>query len=189
MKKSTLGSKTFLYPLPTVLVGANCRGKPNYLTVGYCGILNHDPAVISVALNKSHHTNLGIKQNRTFSVNIPSVKMIKAVDFCGIFSGERVDKSKVFKSFYGKLKTAPMVDECPVNLECRLLKTLEFSMDEVFIGQIVQAYCGKKYLTKGLPDIKKIDPILFSMHDYNYWSIGRYLGRAWSIGEKFKPKV
>ena len=82
-----------------------------------------------------------------------------------------------------------MIEECPVNLECRLIRTIPFSIDEAFIGEIVQGYSSKKYLTKGLPDVKKVDPIVFSMHDYNYWAVGRHLGRAWSSGEKFKPKT
>jgi flavin reductase (DIM6/NTAB) family NADH-FMN oxidoreductase RutF len=188
MKKEKLGAKTFLYPMPTVLVGARVKGKPNYLTVAYCGIMNHDPALIAVAINKSHYTNRGIRENNCFSVNIPSTALIRQTDFCGIFSGARVDKSAVFASFYGKLKKAPMAEECPVNLECRLRQIIPFSMDEVFIGEIVQAYAHKKFLSGKTPDIKKIDPILFSMHDYSYWAVGRRLGKAWSIGEKFKIK-
>jgi flavin reductase (DIM6/NTAB) family NADH-FMN oxidoreductase RutF len=188
MSKIKIGAKTFLYPMPTVLVGAIVGGKINYATVAYCGIMNHDPAIISVALNKTHYTNAGIKEHKVFSVNIPSAKLMAATDYCGLFSGLRVDKSAVFKTFYGKLKKAPMIQECSVNLECELIQTLQFSVDEVFIGKIVQGYSEKKYLTKGLPDIKKMDPIIFSMHDYNYWAVGRHLGRAWSSGEKFKTK-
>jgi flavin reductase (DIM6/NTAB) family NADH-FMN oxidoreductase RutF len=188
MAKIKIGAQTFLYPMPTVLVGAYVQGKPNYATVAYCGIMNHDPAVISIALNKTHYTNAGIKENKVFSVNIPPAKLMSATDYCGLFSGLRVDKSLIFKTFYGKLKKAPMIGECSVNMECELIQTLQFSVDEVFIGKIVQAYSEKKYLTKGLPDIKKMDPIIFSMHDYNYWAVGRHLGRAWSSGEKFKTK-
>ena len=77
MKKLEIGAKTFLYPMPTTLVGANVRGKPNYLTVAYCGIVNHTPPAISVALGKAHYTNIGIKENGSFSVNIPSEELAK----------------------------------------------------------------------------------------------------------------
>ncbi|MCU0651272.1 MAG: flavin reductase family protein [Candidatus Omnitrophica bacterium] len=188
MKKIKIGAKTFLYPMPTVLVGSTVNSKPNYATVAYCGIMNHDPAVISIALNKTHYTNSGIKEHGVFSVNIPPARLMAATDYCGIFSGQRIDKTGIFKTFTGSLKKAPMIEECAINLECELIQTLQFSVDEVFIGRIVQAYCEKKYMTKGLPDIKKMDPIIFSMHDYNYWAVGRHLGRAWSAGEKYKVK-
>lgn len=186
MEKIEIGAKTFLYPMPTTLVGANVGGKPNYLTIAYCGIMDHHPPLISVALGKTHYTNMGIKENGTFSVNIPSAEMVKITDYCGLVSGHKADKSGLFETFYGKLKTAPMIKECPLNLECKVVRSLEFVIDQAFIGEIVAAYSEERYLTDGLPDIKKMEPILFSMHDNNYWRIGEHLARAWNIGKEFK---
>jgi flavin reductase (DIM6/NTAB) family NADH-FMN oxidoreductase RutF len=188
MEKEEIGAKCYFYPMPTTLVGANVRGKPNYLTVAYCGMVNVYPPLISVSLNKQHYTNPGIKENKTFSVNIPSAEMAKVTDYCGLVSGSKVDKSELFETFYGKLKTAPMIKECPLNLESKLIKTLELPIDEVFIGEIVAAYSEERYLTDGRPDIKKIDPIVFSTNDKNYWKVGELIGQAWNIGKNFKPK-
>jgi flavin reductase (DIM6/NTAB) family NADH-FMN oxidoreductase RutF len=186
MDKIAIGAKTFLYPMPTTLVGANVGGKPNYLTVAYCGILQHNPALIAVSSGKTHYTNAGIKENRTFSVNIPSEEMVIITDFCGIMSGKQVDKSILFETFYGKLKTAPMITECPLNLECKLVQTLDYrGPAEIFIGEIVEAYSEEQYLTNRLPDITKIKPIIFSMHDNNYWKIGEHLAPAFKVGKKF----
>nr|MDO8098459.1 flavin reductase family protein [Candidatus Njordarchaeota archaeon] len=188
MEKKEISAKYFFYPMPATLVGANVRGKPNYLTVAYCGMVNANPPFISVSLNKQHYTNPGIKENKTFSVNIPSADMAKITDYCGLVSGSKVDKSKLFDTFYGRLKTAPMIKECPLNLECKLLQSLELPLDEVFIGEIVAAYSEEQYLTDGRPDIKKIKPIVFSTNDKNYWKIGELIGQAWNIGKNFKPK-
>jgi len=189
MEKIAIGAKTFLYPMPTTLVGANVGGKPNYLTVAYCGIVQHNPALIAVSSGKTHYTNAGIKENGTFSVNIPSEEMVTITDYCGIVSGKSVDKSILFETFYGQLKTAPMIKECPLNLECKLVQTLDYgSSAEIFIGEIVEAYSEKQYLTYGLPDIKKMKPIIFSMHDNNYWKIGEHLAPAFKIGKKFKVR-
>lgn len=188
MGKKEIGAENYLYPMPVSLVGANVSGKPNYLTVAFFGMVNLNPPLISVSLNKTHYTNQGIRKNKTFSVNIPSAEMAMVTDYCGLFSGNRVDKSQIFETFYGKLKTAPMIRECPLNLECKLVQTLDFAIDEIFLGEIVEVYSEEQYLTDGLPDIKKINPIVFSMHDNNYWKIGELIGRAWSIGKKFKLK-
>ena len=186
MEKIAIGAKTFLYPMPTTLVGANVGGKPNYLTVAYCGIVQHNPALIAVSSGKKHYTNAGIKENGTFSVNIPSEELVTITDYCGIVSGTSVDKSILFEPFYGKLKTAPMIKECPLNLECKLVQTLDYGGSaEIFIGEIVEAYSEEQYLTNGLPDIKKIKPIVFSMHDNTYWKIGEHLAPAFKIGKKF----
>lgn len=188
MKKIDIGPKTFLYPMPTTLVGPKVNGKPNYLAIANCGILNHNPPIISVALSKTRYTNSGIMGNRSFSVNIPSIQMVKITDYCGIFTGHKVDKSELFDSFYGKMETAPMIRECPLNLECKLIQTLEFPKTNVFIGEIVEAYAEEQYLTNGVPDIQKINPILFSMPDKNYWKVGEHIAQAWHIGSEFKSK-
>ena len=188
MQKTQIGAKPFLYPMPTTLVGANVNGKPTYLTIAYCSMVSSSPPIIAVSLNKVRYTSIGIKENGTFSVNIPSVEMVKITDYCGLVSGHKVDKSRLFDTFYGKLGTAPMIRECPISLECRLLHVLEFGSNELFVGEIVEAYAEERYLTDGLPDIKKIDPIVFSMNDRNYWRVGQHLGKAFSIGREFEPK-
>ncbi|MDO8841379.1 flavin reductase family protein [Methanocalculus sp.] len=186
-EKIPIGAKTFLYPMPTVLVGADVEGEPNYLTVAYCGIIHAVPPMISIALGKPHYTNIGIKQNMSFSVNIPSAEMVEVTDYCGIVSGRRIDKNGLFTSFYGRTKTAPMIEECPLNLECTVRQILDFDgTNEIFIGEIVEAYSRDEYLTNNLPDIEKINPICFSMHDNRYFSLGSYIGKAWQIGRDYK---
>jgi len=188
-KKVELGAKNYLYPMPTVLVGATVNGKPNYLAIAWCGIIHGLPPMITVALRKTRYTSPGIKENRTFSVNIPPTEMVKATDYVGIVSGHEVDKSAVFKTFYGKLKTAPMIEECRINMECKLVDALDFGHShEVFIGEIMEVYADEDCLKDGVPDIKKIDPILYSTGDSNYWRVGDYLAKAFSVGKDYVPQ-
>ena len=188
LDKKEIGAKTFLYPMPVVLVGTVVNGQPNFLTIAYCGIAQHNPAMITVALGKSHYSNAAVRDNGTFSVNIPSVDMVKAVDYCGLYSGKQVDKSQVFEVFYGKLETAPLIADCPVNMECKLVQTVDAGGgSDIFLGAIVGVYAEDKYINNGLPDIKKIDPLVFSMHDNNYWRIGDHVAKAWHAGKAFRP--
>jgi flavin reductase (DIM6/NTAB) family NADH-FMN oxidoreductase RutF len=187
MEKQPIGARTFLYPMPVVLVGANVAGRPNYLPIAYCGIVQHTPAMIAATLGKAHYTNAGIKENATFSINIPSQEMAAVTDYCGLHSGRDTDKSALFTTFYGQLKSAPMIEACPLNLECKLVQTLDFEgTNEIFIGEIVEGYSSPAYLTEGFPDISKIRPLIFSMHDNTYWKVGECLGKAWSIGRDFR---
>lgn len=130
--KEELGIKNCLYPMPVTLVGAEVAGKANFITMAHVGIM--DLNSISMGMAKFHHTNGGIKENGTFGVSIPSVGMVQVTDYCGLVSGKKVDKSKLFDVFYGKLKTAPMIRECPINMECRLIQTVDFPKHDVFIG-------------------------------------------------------
>jgi flavin reductase (DIM6/NTAB) family NADH-FMN oxidoreductase RutF len=189
MAKISIQPRTFLYPMPAVLVGSIVNSKPTYVTIAYCGIVQRMPPMISVASNKAHYTNIGIRENRTFSVNIASEEMVKVTDYIGLYSGKTTDKSTLFENFYGSLGTAPMIRECPLNLECRLVQIVELSgANEVFIGEIVGVYIEEKYLTNGVPDVNKIRPIIFSMPDNNYWKLGDCLGPAWNIGKTFQPQ-
>ena len=182
--KVRLGAKNCLYPTPTTLVGANINGKPNYITVAHVGIMNQ--VYISLSFSKKRYTNAGIMENRTFSVNIPSIGMVEKTDYCGLVSGKDIDKAKLFETFYGKLGTAPMIKECPVNMECRLVQTIDFQERNIFIGEIVETYCDGECLTEDVVDLSKVQPILFVMIDRSYWKLGQQFAKAWSIGKKVK---
>ena len=180
--KIDLGAKNCLYPMPTTLVGGLVNGKPNYVTIAHVGIM--DLESVSLGMNKLHYANLGIKENKTFSINIPSTKMIKETDFCGLVSGKKVNKTEVFKTFYGKLKTAPMIEQCSINMECELIKTVDFPNHDVFIGKIVTTHCEDNILTDGVVDFDKVQPILFVMNDQSYWSLGKKIAKAWDVGKE-----
>jgi len=148
--------------------------------------VNANPPMIGCGVGKHHYTPTGIKQNKTFSVNVPSHSMIEEADYCGIVSGASVDKADLFSVFYGELKTAPMIKECPICIECRLVQSVHHPTNEFFIGEIAGSYTEERYLTGGKPDMKKIDPLLLSMPDNRYWTLGEHAGDAWSIGKSLK---
>jgi flavin reductase (DIM6/NTAB) family NADH-FMN oxidoreductase RutF len=180
--KVDLGSKNCLYPLPVTLIGSIINGKPNYIAIAHVGIM--DLGSVSLGMSKIHYTNQGIKENKTFSVNIPSIELVEKTDYCGLVSGKEVNKAEIFKTFYGDLKTAPMIDECPINMECELIKTVDFPNHDIFIGKIVKTFCDKQVLTEGVLDLSKVQPFLFSMSDRSYWKLGEKIGKAWNIGKK-----
>jgi flavin reductase (DIM6/NTAB) family NADH-FMN oxidoreductase RutF len=179
--KTELGALNCLYPLPTTLVGAHVKGKPNFITIAHVGIM--DLGSLSLGMNKVHYTNDGIRENRAFSVNIPSRALIKETDYCGIVSGKKRDKSVLFDVFYGKLENAPLIRECPINLVCRLIQTVDFPKHDIFIGEIVQTFCDEECLSEGVVDFSKVDPILFVMNDKSYRALGDPCGKAWHDGK------
>jgi len=185
--KVNLGAKIAPYPMPVTLVGANVKGKPNFLTVAWFTAAAHTPPRVAVALNKAHYTNQGIKENKTFSVCIPSEDMIEAADFCGLFSGNKTDKSMVFDVFYGELRTAPMITGCPLNIECKLDKVIDNGSNEMFIGDVVSTFTENKYLTDGMLDMSKTKPFLLSLDDRTYCALGKPIAKAWNAGKSYKP--
>lgn len=189
MNKIKLGSKPMIYPMPVTLVGADVAGKPNFMTIAFIGVVNMNPAMVAMGANPSHFTTRGIVENRTFSINLPSKKMLEVTDYVGLFSGKTHDKSQLFTIFRGETKTAPMIEECPVNLECRLVEKLSLGgTDDLFIGEIVQTYCEEEFMTNGKPDVEKMGSFVFTMDDNRYFSLGKPIGKAWSDGKNFKSK-
>jgi len=191
MGKILMGPQTLLYPMPALLVGANIGDKPNFMAVGWGGIASGEPPMISVAIRHQRYTLKGIKQNMTFSVNIPSIDMVKETDYCGIISGAKVNKAKVcqFKVFYGKLDTAPLIEQCPINLECEVAHILDLGSHSFVIGRIEETHVSDSCLTDGKPDVNKIKPFIYTTAPASqYQSFGEVIAKAFSIGKELKAK-
>jgi flavin reductase (DIM6/NTAB) family NADH-FMN oxidoreductase RutF len=183
MDKIPVGPNFFI-PMPVVLVGTQVAGKANFMTVGWCARANANPPMIACGIGNQHYTSKGIAESKTFSVNIPSSGMLEKTDYCGLVSGEKTDKSKVFEVFYGSLKTAPMIRECPVSLECRLVQIVPLPTNSLYIGEIVGVYADGNVLKDAKPDFPEIDPLFLTMPDNRYWTLGKHAGDAWSAGKK-----
>lgn len=189
MSKTTFGPQTLLYPMPALLIGANVDGKPNFMTAAWGGIANGEPPMISIAIRHVRHTLKGIKQNMTLSVNIPSTDMVVETDYCGITSGTKSDKAKDcnFKVFYGKLETAPLVEQCPVNLECKVVHMLDLGSHVLIVGKIEETHVSDSCITEGKPDVTKIKPLIFTMSpNSHYRALGEVVGKPFSIGKELK---
>ena len=189
MGKVKIDNRTTVYPMPAFLIGANVDGKPNFMTAAWSGIAGGSPPVITVGIRHTRHTLKGINKNMTFSVNVPSVSLVKETDYCGIESGSKVDKVAVcrFKIFYGKLETAPLIEQCPVNLECQVMHLLDVGSHILVVGRIEEAYVSEECLTDGNPDVKKIKPISYvSRPTPRYQALGELIGQAFSIGRELE---
>lgn len=189
MKKILMEPSDYIYPQPIVLVGSNVDSEPNFTTVSWAGIANENPPMISIALMHSRYTLKGIKQNMAFSINIPSTDMVKETDYCGIVSGAKVNKVEVckFKVFYGKLKVAPLIEQNPINIECKVIHTLDLGSHLFVIGEIKNVYITENCLTNGKLDIDRIKPIVYMTGPKGqYHELGNFLAGAYSIGKDLK---
>lgn len=174
--------------MPVVLVGTEIEGRANFMTVGWASRANANPPMISVGINKKHKTPEGILNNKTFSINIPNAGMAVPTDYCGLVSGSKADKSGVFDTFYGELKGAPMISECPVTMECELVETVELPTNYLFIGEIKGVYADEDCTEKNRPDMKKADAMVLTMTDNRYWRLGEFVDKAWGCGKDYSNK-
>ncbi len=161
-----------LSPLPVVMVGAQVKGKPNYLVIGYMCPFNFGRHIF-FSLSKARYTRIGIHENMTFSVNIPSEDLTTETDICGSNSGRTYDKSSIFNSFYGELKTAPMIEQCPINIECEVVEILDYDRNKGIIGKVIQSYVSPHCLIDGKLDWRNVHPIIWvTGGDFNYYQLG-----------------
>ena len=191
MTKILKGPLTLIYPMPVLLVGANVDGKPNFMTVAWGGIANGEPPMISIAIRHQRYTRKGIMQNLSFSINVPSIDLVKETDYCGTLSGSKVDKVKVcqFEVFYGKLVSAPLIEQCPINLECKVVHILDLGSHSFIIGQVEETHISDSCLTDGEQDVTKIRPFIYARDPARqYFSFGPVIGKAASIGQELKVR-
>lgn len=188
MAKVTLPPDRYIYPRPALLLGTKVNDKPNFMAVGGGGVVSANPPMFGIPIQHRHYTLIGIRQNMTFSVNIPSVDQVKELDYCGIVSGRNADKSAVcgFKVFYGSLKSAPMIEQCPLNHECRVLHILNTGSHAFVVGQIEGSYASEDCVSGDKPDAEKIRPIIFNMEAASYIAFGETIARAYHVGRELK---
>lgn len=183
-QKIRIGPMPYMSVMPAVLVGANVNGKPNYMTAAWATVACMVPPMVCVAINKERYTAKGIDENGTFSLNIPSVSQVVPADHCGLVSGRREDKSGVFQTVYGTLKTAPLAVECPVNIECRLFHSVDCGSHYLRIGEVIEIHADPSCMTDGKPDVSKINPLVYAQS--TYFGVGGQVGKAFSEGKKYR---
>ncbi len=166
-----------LSPLPVILVGALVNGRPNYLVIGYISPFDFGKYIF-FSLYKNRYTSNGIHENMTFSVNIPSEDLLAETNICGSKSGRDYDKASLFDTFYGVLKTAPMISQCPINIECKVKEILDYDPNEGIIGKVVKSYVNPQYLSENKLDWRKIHPIIWvTGGDFNFYRLGERINQ------------
>lgn len=191
MVKIMINPQPLICTTPTVLVGAMVDGKPNFMAVAWCGVANSTPPMVSVAIRPQRYTFRGILKTREFSINVPSVEQVKEADYCGMVSGAKVDKTAAcgFKIFNGGLKNAPLIEQCPVNLACKVEHIIELGTHQLVIGKVEETHVTDTCLNDGRPDFKQIKPFVYAAGvPANYYAFGKNLGRAFRVGRALEQK-
>ncbi len=191
MKKS-LGPRTLLYPAPVWIVGTyDKEGKPNVMTIAWGGICCSKPPCIAISIRKATYSYANIEERKAFTLNIPSEVYAREADYFGSVSGRNEDKFAAagLTPVKSEVVDAPYVKEFPLILECKVIHILEIGLHTQFIGEIVDVKADESVLgEKGLPDIGKVRPIVFSPEVRRYYKVGDFLGEAFSIGKDIRKR-
>lgn len=177
--KRALSPGTQLAPVPAVLVSCAAEGyRPNIISLAWVGTMCSDPPVIAIGVRPSRHSYDIISKSGEFVVNLPRHGQAALVDLCGTRSGREVDKFALagFTALASTHVVAPLIAECPVNLECRVLKKVELGSHDVFFGRVIAVHADAAVLNDaGAIDAGKAQFLAYA--GSAYWSLGQPVPR------------
>ena len=163
--------------------------KSNIITVAWTGILNTNPAMCYISVRPERYSHDIIKENGEFAINLTTQKLAYATDWCGVKTGEKVDKFKEMNLHKEKAKfvKCPLIKESPVSIECKVKEIKELGSHDLFIAQVLSIDADEKYIDeKGAFDISKCDLIAYA--NGGYYSLGKKLGKFGFSVQKKKKK-
>jgi len=182
--RKNLGSKTYLYPMPVLIIGTyNSDNSSNAMNAAWGGI--SDDNQISICLAKDHKTTANIIERKAFTVSVGTADYLEEEDYIGVVSGNDVKDKFVRAGFHAEKSSyvdAPIIKELPMTLECSLIKITE---EGLVLGNIVNISVDEKILTNGKIDYKKLKPITYDPVNHTYVALGETIGTAFTHGKKF----
>lgn len=147
MNKIEMKGSVILNPVPVVLITSkNKEGKTNVFTVGWTGTINTKPPMLYISIRPERLSYEYIKDTMEFVVNMPGSNLVKAVDYCGVRSGKKNDKIKEM-GFTLKDSTnicVPYIEECPVNIECKVKNIIPLGTHDMFIAEVVSSHVNEE---------------------------------------------
>ncbi len=177
MAKITWKPGTMEYPLPPVMVSCGTMEKPNIMTAAWTGIVSSEPAMTYVSIRPSRYSHQLIKESGEFVINLTTLPLVTAADFCGVKSGRETDKFKEMDLTAGACSqvSCPQIVESPVSIECKVVSVTNYGSHDMFLAEIVAVNVDDKYLDQdGKLWLEKAGLIAYS-HNY-YYTLGRNVG-------------
>lgn len=177
MAKITWKPGTMEYPLPPVMVSCGSMEKPNIMTVAWTGIVSSEPAMTYVSIRPSRYSHQLIKESGEFVINLTTLPLVTAADFCGVKSGRDTDKFKEMNLTPGACSkvSCPQIMESPVSIECKVVNVTNYGSHDMFLAEILAVNVDDKYLDQdGKLWLEKAGLIAYS-HNY-YYTLGRNVG-------------
>ncbi len=190
--KKDLGASVSFIPAPVFVVATyDSNGKPNAMTAAFGGVICAAPRCVYVSLRKATYTYSNLMETKAYTINIPGERYVKEADYFGIVTGKTTDKFAAtgLTAVKSEFVNAPYISEFPLNLECKVIQTLDFGSHTQFVGEVVNSKIDESLLENGdLSIIEQIRPIIFDM-GRDYHAIGKKIGKGYSVGKEISGKA
>ncbi len=190
MSKTSFKGSTLLAPLPPAMVSCGDMENANIITIGWTGILNSNPPVTYISIRPSRHSYGIVKESGEFVINLTSANLVKAADYCGIYTGAKVDKFKKcnLTKEPATQVACPMIAEAPMSIECRVKDVIPMGTHDVFIADILAVNVSDDLIDEsGKIRMDKADLAAYTHGEY--FALGKKLGNfGFSAAKKKKRK-
>lgn len=168
-----------LYPLPAVMVSAGDKeGNTNILTIAWTGTICTNPAMVYISVRPERYSYQMIRDTKEFVINLTTEKLVRATDYCGVKSGQDVDKWKEMNLHREKASTleyAPLIAESPVNIECKVTEIKELGSHHMFLAEVTAVHADEAYMNeKNKFELNETGLLAYSH--------GEYLGMGEKLG-------
>lgn len=183
--RKNFGTKPWFYPLPVLIIGTyDENGKADAMNAAWGGLYGAN--MVELCLS-AHKTTKNIKAQKAFTVAFADASHVAACDYVGIVSAndtpDKMEKSG-FTVTKSEFVNAPVINELPMTLECKFVKTTE---EGNIIGEIVNISADESILDgEGMIDVSKLRPIAFEPVRNGYYVLGEKVGNAFSDGNSLK---
>ncbi|MFH1469218.1 MAG: flavin reductase family protein [Pseudomonadota bacterium] len=184
MAHRSLGPLPMVFPHPVFVIGTyGPDGVANLATASWAGICCSRPPSVAVSFRAATLTHGNIARRGAFTVNIPGTAQVAEADGAGVLSGHQGDKPAALGLAVARaaLVDAPYVPAFPVVLACRLNHTHELGLHTQYVGEILDVLVAEEALDeRGVPDIRRIDPLVYAGGARAYFSVGRFVAQAFA---------
>jgi flavin reductase (DIM6/NTAB) family NADH-FMN oxidoreductase RutF len=161
------------------------NNKLNFATIGDIAVAGINPPLVMISVNEHHLTMKAIDGNSIFSINIPSSEMLSQVDYAGMYSGHKIDKSNLFDIEI--VDHVPIIVECPINLIVKERERIQVEHRVILVCDVIQSFVSSKFIIDSKLSLLNMKSVLYGL-DNHYYTVGDQVGSGYQEGNKITKR-
>ena len=181
MKRKLNKPFPLIHPNPCVLIGTNNEESMNFTTIGDCAVAGLNPPLVFISLHQNHLAYENIQKTNEFSINIPNEDMVSKIDFCGVYSGRKRDKTELFD--YTIIQGLPVINQTQINLICKVEHIHQIEQRVIIIARVKDTFIDEQLLINDNLNLEEVKPVVYGL-DNKYYALGKVIETGYNAYKK-----
>jgi flavin reductase (DIM6/NTAB) family NADH-FMN oxidoreductase RutF len=169
-----------IHPTTIVVVGTIVNGKPNYTTIGDVAVAGINPPLLMISLHEHHNAMVHINEHHTCTINVPTKELVNQVDYAGMYSSKKVDKSELFDAEI--VDGLPVIKDSPITLFLEEHNRIQIKHRVIIVCSITKTMVNPSIIKDNHLNLSNLQSILYGL-DNNYYTTGDTLGKGYELGK------